>query len=297
MKTESIKEIFTKVNETYNKKVYYNLMYLLINWIIIIGIISLSLIYNNIWVYILSILIIGSRIRGFANLIHEASHGNLIPHNKFLNKIFTNLFLAYPIFTSFSLYFNSHILGHHGHFQDKEYDPDMKRYIAVYGNEFVELKEKDYIKKVLNIRNFIVFSYLYPMRGIFQIDILMTYKYIILFWSIILSSLYITDTLNIFIMFWVVPYFTTYKIIAYIAEVFEHSGLYHLESKIKSTRNIYTNFIMRHLLWPHGDSYHLVHHLMSNIPGYSLKKANDYLLKNSSIYKSEHSHYYLVNFI
>ncbi|GEP75770.1 fatty acid desaturase [Staphylococcus carnosus] len=78
------------------------------------------------FVYLFSIIIIGSLMRAFDNLMYEACHRSLFT-NKFRNKWITCIFVAFPIFTSFTTYCNSHF-QHHRNLWDDKNDSDSKRY-------------------------------------------------------------------------------------------------------------------------------------------------------------------------
>ena len=73
---------------------------LLFDWFVIFSSILISVTFNN-------IIYLGSRMRAFDNLMHEACHRSLFT-NKFWNKWITCLFVAFPVFTSYTAYRNAH---------------------------------------------------------------------------------------------------------------------------------------------------------------------------------------------
>ncbi|WP_318010057.1 fatty acid desaturase, partial [Staphylococcus delphini] len=68
-------------------------------------------------------------MRAFDNLMHEACHRSLFT-NRFMNKWVACFFVAFPIFTSYTAYCNSHF-KHHRNLWDEENDPDTQRYRLV----------------------------------------------------------------------------------------------------------------------------------------------------------------------
>ena len=76
---------------------------LLFDWFVIFSSILISVTFNNILIYLVAIILIGSRMRAFDNLMHEACHRSLFT-NKFWNKWITCLFVAFPVFTSYTAY-------------------------------------------------------------------------------------------------------------------------------------------------------------------------------------------------
>ena len=77
------------------------------------------------YLYPLAILIIGSRQRALATLLHEAAHQTLAK-NKHLNFAIGTFFSGYLILQTMGSYRESHVRFHHGHFGDMNLDPDYK---------------------------------------------------------------------------------------------------------------------------------------------------------------------------
>ena len=76
------------------------------------------------WLYPLTVLIIGSRQRALASLLHEAAHGTLFK-TKSLNAWTGRLLCGWPILQSFSAYRSSHVLTHHPKIGEPAEDPDL----------------------------------------------------------------------------------------------------------------------------------------------------------------------------
>lgn len=77
------------------------------------------------YLYPLAILIIGSRQRALATLLHEAAHQTLAK-NKRLNFVIGTFFSGYLILQAMGAYRESHVRFHHGHFGDPSLDPDYQ---------------------------------------------------------------------------------------------------------------------------------------------------------------------------
>lgn len=205
------KEIKKELKPLMKKDNYHNIFALLFDWLVIFG----------------------SRMRAFDNLMHEACHRSLFT-NKFYNKWITCIFIAFPIFTSFTTYCNSHF-QHHRNLWDEENDPDTKRY-RIGGldkpqeniNKFI----KDHIIKVLllfHVPKYIlgtVSANLYskdiPKSELWTRNIL---------WLVLIST-------SIVFNFWFVPLLTTFQIIRYWAEMAEHSGLNN-DTELTASRNTF----------------------------------------------------------
>jgi len=101
------KEIRKELKLLIKKNIYNNVIALLFDWFVIFSSILISVTFNNILIYLVAIILIGSRMRAFDNLMHEACHRSLFT-NKFWNKWIACLFVAFPVFTSYTAYRNAH---------------------------------------------------------------------------------------------------------------------------------------------------------------------------------------------
>ncbi|AVO06278.1 fatty acid desaturase (plasmid) [Staphylococcus simulans] len=267
---------------------YHNIFALPFDWLVIFGSAYLSITTGNIFVYLLSIIIIGSRMRAFDNLMHEACHRSLFT-NKFYNKWIACIFVAFPIFTSFTTYCNSNF-QHHRNLWDENNDPDTKRYRIVGLDKSQEDTKKfisDHIIKVLllfHVPKYIlgtVFANLYskdiPKSEFWTRNIL---------WIVLILSSIVFNSGYTLLFFWFVPLLTTFQIIRYWAEMAEHSGLNN-DTELTASRNTFGMPWTIFLFHPHHDNYHLVHHLFPAIPHYNLKKAHTILMQDKK-YKEAH---------
>jgi fatty acid desaturase len=82
-----------------------------------------ALFYLSPWFYPLSILLIGSRQRAFATLLHESVH-SCLAKSRFLNRLLGTYMSGYLIFQEYNTYRDSHVKRHHAFLGDKEKDPD-----------------------------------------------------------------------------------------------------------------------------------------------------------------------------
>lgn len=105
------------------------------------------------------------------------------------------------------------------------------------------------------------------------------------FWAAVAIGLTLAGLWVPFLLFWVVPFFTTFAVIGWLAELSEHFPLPDSETdKLLMTRNRYGWAIERFLFGRHGDAYHLVHYVMPTIPTWNLAKANR-ILREDPIYR------------
>lgn len=266
---------------------FHNVIALGLDVSLIAGAIIFSQIIQTTLVYLLSVFLIGSRMRALMNLLHECSHNCLVINNKWLNDAFGQLFCALPILFTKNGYTESH-MRHHLHFGDENKDPDMIRYRAVFGNIAIHgAKTLDEIMcAILNIKKFAAYAYLNPIRALISSGPSETLP-LIVFWAAIVGTFTYFSSIDLLFLYWVVPYLTSFKIICYVAELAEHFGIYSKSNEIDRTRNMYVSRIAASLFWPHGDNYHLIHHLFPFVPGFHLAKVDAYLKSNCSCYASQ----------
>jgi fatty acid desaturase len=278
------------IGELQKKDNYSNLLYLGVDWLIIVAAIFLVKLHNHFAIYIISIFIIASRQRAFDNLTHEASHGNLLK-NTTMNNVFSSLLTAFPIFTSLSAYRQSHF-KHHRYLSEYEHDPDLKRY-KLFGldnppNNLVIF----YLLHIL-LPATLVYAprYLYGTVRAFLYSKDIPFSESLsrsTYWIVIITMSIYFNFWGDLLLFWVVPYVTVLQIIRYYAEMSEHAGLMQNTNPLMKTRNVFGNKLLLNFFYPHHDHYHLIHHLFAGIPHYNLPKAHNVLMKEPTYCAAKH---------
>ncbi|KAL9649430.1 hypothetical protein ABK040_016212 [Willaertia magna] len=86
------------------------------------SIVNLNVIYKLV-MYVIALVVIGSRMRALAELLHQSTHQTLAK-SKWLNFLLGSVFSGYLVFQSWTGYRYSHCKKHHGHFGDANNDPD-----------------------------------------------------------------------------------------------------------------------------------------------------------------------------
>ncbi|CCF15394.1 fatty acid desaturase family protein [Brevibacillus laterosporus GI-9] len=282
------KDIMNQLKGLQKKNNWYNFFALGLDWSLIALVILLAHVYQNLWTYIGAIIVIGGRMRGLDNLMHEASH-NMLFKSRWLNKWVGSIFIAFPVITNYKAYCDSHYRHHKYLWTDK--DPDTSELKAMGLNHAV-ISKKYFIFRYIFGSIFIK----HVFRNVLSAGIRLFSKqdqtiveYIIklCLWSSVIALSIIYHFWLELILYWFVPLVTVFPVIRFWSDLADHSGL-ETSDPLYSSRNSYGNCLERLILYPHHDTYHIVHHLFPYIPHYNLKKAHLVLMNNADYAKAHH---------
>lgn len=264
---------------------------ILYNWIIILGMISLWTIFPTIWLFLIGIIVIGARMHALAILMHDATHFRFLKNRKWNDRI-TNWFTMYPVYTTIHTYRKNH-LAHHQNLNTEE-DPD---WVAKLGKrEFTFPKTKtefllgilSYFTLYQGIADAIWFAKRFgPKKGKLK-DPDDSKKGVLFFHMILFTVLTICGWWKLYLLFWVIPYLSTFFMFQYIRSVAEHFGDLEYNHLLTSTRTVKTNILEEFFIAPHGVGYHLEHHLFPAVPFYHLPKLHDLLMEQSEYASQAH---------
>lgn len=236
------------------------------------------------YLYPLAVLIIGSRQRALATLLHEASHKTLAK-NKLLNFAIGTFFSGYFVLQTMGSYRESHVRFHHGHFGDIELDPDYKFAIEAGWYDRPQSVEKFTLHNiVLPFLLAKVPSYLYALIQHRLLDKRNRQETIVMIVYLgVIASVFIGFGWGKYILlFWIVPYLTTFQIIGWFIEMSEHYPLMNNSINLYKTRNRHSHWLEKFLTGMHNESYHLVHHLNPAIPFWNVPKAHHIYLQDKN---------------
>lgn len=261
------------------------------NWIIILSATLFCTAFFNVFLYLLVVLVIGARMHALAILMHDATHYRFLKNRKW-NDLITNMVTAYPLFTTIATYRDNH-LRHHRHL-NTEQDPDWVSKLGKRAFTFPKTKTEFLIT---------VFSYFFLIQGIK--DAIWFFKRFakpkgnscaqtesksprILFFIALFTLLTLTGWWKYFLLFWVIPYLSTFFMFQYIRSVAEHFGELSYDHLLTSTRTVKVNFLEQFFIAPHHVGYHLEHHLYPGVPFYHLPKLHQLLMSEEDFRNKAH---------
>lgn len=235
------------------------------------------------WLLPLAVLMIGSRQRALATLLHEAAHGALC-RSKRLERFLGTWCAGYLIFQTWASYKRSHTLDHHHKLGDPERDPDYQYYRQ---------------SGVFEARSPLRFALAYLVRPLLFLNAPASLRYLLvnrlarspskpelLAVLVCQGLLVVALTAAVgpegYLVYWLLPYLTTFQALTWFIELAEHYPMVAVaKSDVQATRNRFSHPLEHFFTGMHGENFHLIHHLFPAIPYWHLKRAHRILLGDS----------------
>ncbi|GAB4404976.1 MAG: fatty acid desaturase family protein [Bacteroidia bacterium] len=261
------------------------------DWLLIFSAMILCIRFPSPWMYFFAVWVIGARMHALAILMHDATHYRFLK-NKTLNDLLSNLFIMYPLFSSIEVYRSNH-LAHHQKLNTAE-DPD---WVAKLGNRaFTFPKSKaafflmlgSYLSLYQGIMDAIWFLKRFgghgnkqtaPRRGRLA-------KWV--FYLLLGGGITWLGAWKYYLLFWIVPYLSTFFMFQYIRSVAEHFGGLAYDNLLTSTRTVKPTLLERFFISPHQVGYHLEHHLYPGVPFYHLPRLHKLLCRQDEFAAKAH---------
>ena len=199
------------------------------------------------------------------SLLHEASHGNLFSR-KFLNRMVGNL-VACSILTTFSGWQQEHRVHHRDLLSEADHlSQDYKDY------QLSDNLHPTLLWIVRPLFGVIGFRWiLSELPGLFK------HARVFVFYCVIVGFCFWTNTLNLFLLYWVLPLVWIYPSILYWSEITDH----YLADKTRSNDSWLWNLLF------HNGGYHWLHHQYPFIPWYLLPQSRSHLDDSQAPFSTE----------
>ena len=245
-------------------------------------------------VYVLAAFVIASRQQALGILVHDASH-YLLFSNHAVNDVVADLFLAFPVGLSTTLYRSTHLL-HHRHANSPQ-DPD----VLIAGNDpdwrwpktrwgclrlllmslfalNLQRAAGVYMRWNPGSNLFRPLSPAFPLRA----RLLWFGSTIVVFGLVAWFNVWIPA-----LLLWVLPSITILNVISRIRATAEHV-LTPSTHELNSTRTVIPAWWERWLIAPLGINHHLEHHLFPSVPGYKLDELHRQLMRDEEFRQLAH---------
>jgi len=238
-------------------------------WIIILAITS-SIYIDNVFYYLLVIIIIWNRMEIIDEVVnHQALHYTLFSNKK--NNELDILFL--PFFTTFKSYQKIHLNHHINVWKYKDIHVWLSREIYKIIDNPKNINSNKFYKFYLFIIRplcwFFVFwtlKYIFSQINIFSKD-LQKLK-ILIFWFLLIILWYFFNFLLEILLYWIIPFIYTRPIFFFYTAVAQH----YWENKYWTYN--FDWFLSKYILSSYWENWHWLHHYNMYIPCYNLEKFN-----------------------
>jgi fatty acid desaturase len=287
---ETVREL-SKVNG------YRTTAYLALQWTaMIVTFIVAARVHHPIG-YVLAAIIIASRMQALGVLLHDAAH-YLLYKNRTVNDVVSDLFVAFPLGLSTTLYRKTHFRHHRYTNTDEDQDlaamqeeaewytwPKSRLGLwttllrSTFGLNF--LKGWILYKHWAPWNNFRSPDFPRRCRILYLISIVSVY-------SCFAFALKMNTVTTVCLMaIYTLSGITILNFTNRLRTTAEHLGT-DGDHELNQTRTVLPNWIERIFIAPYGVSYHLEHHLFPSVPGYQLPKLHRTLMQDDEFRTKAH---------
>jgi len=223
--------------------------------------------------------IIATRLRGLNNIVHECTHFTFA-NNRADNVVLGSISAA-MILQSFTAYRKEH-LTHHAHLGDYQKDLDIQ------GIQAYHLEDKLTWKTIT--RHVLTPIFGFHLPGYLSVDLSANdgLRYALQktgLISITLIFAYFNPQAAVFLV--IVPFLWVFTAINYWTDCIDHGGIIGSDDELEASRNMILPKLLRVIIFPRNDCYHLIHHLFPNVPAQHLDTCHDLLLENDAYRKTQ----------
>lgn len=256
------------------------------DWLVIVLAMYFAVTYNVWWVYLLAIIVIGSRQHALMILGHDGAHGFALSHLP-TNDLFTNIFCFWPVGMNLKTYRSYHFKHHKnvGTVNDPELvskfwsEPNWDLPLSkrrLFGYFLLDLSGIGFLvykRKLItyNLRRLFSGQSLVPvfekiadsdgkMKSNRMISIPQIFFLTFLIFDLVLSGWWAV------VVLWVVSFLTAGFAFFRLQVWTEHLGTF-------ATNRIHANWWQALIIFPHYTWYHYEHHKWSSVPHWNLPQA------------------------
>ncbi|CAN5466524.1 fatty acid desaturase family protein [soil metagenome] len=263
-----------------------NAMLLVLQWLIALSAGAIAIRVDQIWIYLIAGIIIGSRLQCLAVMMHDACHGTLFSYRR-VNDLIGDLFVAYPLGIGIHLYRASH-LRHHRYtntaedydFRFQSSDPDQRFPKSRAGMIWLLIRSLS----GLNAPRMFWFARVWlPAANLhnpphLDIDFRLALRLRYLAWiAIVYGAILLSPFRWQILGLYLIPLFVWSNLFNRMRAMAEHNGVA-AELELNGTRTVVPSLLDRFLIVPFNVSYHLEHHLFPSVPGANLRLLHAHLI-------------------
>lgn len=226
-----------------------------------IGILYVATRINHLAAWVLAFLLMGRMHAQFLSLMHEAAH-RLLFSNKRINDFVGNWLLGYPVMTSTQAYRRVHMAHHKREFGPNE--PDIALY-ANYPISPASLRRK-LVRDATGRTGWKLLRG--QMRGLRSPDPRVRHTLIkMLALQIVIASVFVATGYGwMYLVMWVAPYLTVWRVINRLRSIAEHGGMREDDDRRYTTHSVHQHWFARFYMVPYNIGFHMAHHVDAGVP-------------------------------
>lgn len=263
-------------------------------WAIIITAAAAAIVSGHWIVYLLAMVLIGSRQQALGILVHDATH-YLLFTNRTVNDVVSDLFCGFPVNISTTLYRHTHFRHHRftntaddPDWQLQQRDPDWRW--PKNRREAAALLIRSAL--ALNVRGAARaaavwapgFHLVDPLSPAFPLRARLLFAVSsVAVWATIISSGYLVPIL----VLWLVPALTMLNVTNRLRATAEHV-LAPSSHELNSTRTVIPHPLERFLIAPLNINYHVEHHMFPSVPARNLGQLHEILMEDPAFRERAH---------
>jgi fatty acid desaturase len=254
-------------------------------WIAIAAAIALCSYFWHPAVYLVAVMVIGSRQHALIIIGHDASHYRYLP-TRWQNDLCANLFLMWPVFASVEGFRKFHATHH----QYTGLPGDGNRHIWYTHDPAGELepswvfpKTRTGLALVLLRRALFLTGMFWIVRGLVGSSFIPSPPWMvaarIAFYGAAVVLLTVFGGWTAFLLYWLIPYCTWHIVAQYVRLICEHSAVESEEEEYAITRTTIPTWLESMFILPCNVGYHIEHHWYPSIPFYRLPELHQALME------------------
>ena len=216
---------------------------------------------NHIVMWVLAFLLMGRMHAQFLSLMHEAAHRLLFSHKQ-TNDFVGNWLLGYPVMTSTQAYRRVHMAHHKREFGPNE--PDIPLY-ANYPISPASLRRK-LVRDATGQTGWKLLRG--QMRGLRSPDSRVRHTLIkMLSLQVVIAAIFaMTGYWWMYLVMWVLPYLTVWRVINRLRSIAEHGGMREDDDRRYTTHSVHQHLLARFYMVPYNIGFHMAHHVDAGVP-------------------------------
>jgi len=230
-------------------------------------VIALALWWNNPVGWVVGVLLMGRAHAQFMSLMHESAH-RLLFSRKSTNDWVGRWLIGYPAFTNTDAYRRVHLAHHRDEFGPEE--PDIPLY-ANYPISRDSFRRKLWRDATGRTGWTLLKQQFGGLRGTDPLTRASQRKIMLMQLVLFLASVALGAP-EAYIVLWLLPYLTVWRVINRLRSVAEHGGMRRGEDRRIATHSVRQSPLARFFLVPFNIGLHLSHHVDAGLPFRSLPK-------------------------